>query len=150
MVSFETEVFYPSVKVCHLKHYTGKGTVGRSRREEPTVCGNWERFSRGNMIGLGSVGEKKILGLFAMGLELQVERCSRNTLDWKQEAWVLDLARPTIQRLTLGESFPLPNVSFLICKVISGFFLDRQKSTNMWNWMMQNCSYGSGGRDWGH
>ena len=59
-----------------------------------------------------------------MGLELQVKRCSRDTRDQRQQAWVLDLALLTIEHLTLGESFPRLNISFLIAKVISGFCLD--------------------------
>ena len=58
-----------------------------------------------------------------MGLELQVKRSSRDTLDRRRQAWVLGLALLTIQHLTLGESFPLLNISFPICKVISGFYL---------------------------
>ena len=59
-----------------------------------------------------------------MGPELQIESCSRDTLDWRLEAWVLDRALLKTQHLTLGESFPLLNISFLICKVSSVFFFD--------------------------
>ena len=51
------------------------------------------------------------------------EPSSRDTLDGRQQAWVLDLALLTIQHLTSGESFPLLNISFLTCRVISGFCL---------------------------
>ena len=99
-----------------------------------------------------SCGREKISGLFAMGLELQVKRCSRDTRDQRQQSWVLDLALLTIEHLTLGESFPRLNISFLIAKVISGFCLDIEiffwgigrSLPNMWNWSRQSCSYGSG------
>lgn len=86
-----------------------------------------------------------------MGPELQIESCSRDTLDWRLEAWVLDLALLKTQHLTLGESFPLLNISFLICKVSSVFFFHVESFfsaigrslLSVWNWQKQSYSYGS-------
>lgn len=62
-----------------------------------------------------SCGKKKTFH-FAMGPEW-IESRSRDSPGPEQEAWVLDLALPKTQHLTLCKSFHLLNLRFLICKV---------------------------------